>query len=206
MGEPAAEDAARAAGAELAAVRAGLEQATRTFAERLERGGAELERARRHATRVTPTTPSGPRPRPPAPFAGTRPQPVAPAPARPAPEVEAAAYLAEAKRRTERLIATMIDAVERETAAIRAGAENDAAARRSRAESEAGALVEDARRVAERIVAERQRRIGALSDGVLGRAEALTAGLDDAARVREQFDAFARAVARAAERVAERAA
>lgn len=194
--------AVRAAAAELAAVREGLERATKTFTERLERGGAELERARRGAREsIASSTPARPL-RPPAPFAGAGSQARAPTPAQARAEAEARAYVEEAKRRAERLLATMTAAAERETAEIRAAAERDAEASRRRAEADAGAVVEEARRVAERIVAERQRRIGALSDGVVGRAEALTAGLEDAAAVRAQFDAFARALAGAAERIA----
>jgi hypothetical protein len=192
------------AAAELAAVRESLAQATRTFTERLERGGAELERSRTAAAAAQAPPPArAPRaaPQPPPPFAGAR---------RPAPAVdphrEARAYVEEAKRRADRLIAAANAAVQREVAEVRAAAERDASDRRRRAEESAGTILEDARGVAERIVAERQRRIGALSDGVVGRAEALTAGLEDAARVRAQFDAFARSLAAAADRIARSAA
>ena len=204
-----ADPALRSAGAELAAVRESLELATRNFTERLAQGGADIERSRAEAARAAAVAPPPRRPaapaQPPPPFAG-RAAPAQPRrpPARSAAEVEAEArrYLADAKRRADRLLATTLAAVERETAAVRAAATAEAAGRRREAEAEAGAIVEEARAVAERIVAERGRRIGALAEGVTARAEALTAGLDDADRVRRQFDAFARALAAAADRVA----
>ncbi len=201
-----AEAATDGAAAQLAAVRESLERATRNFGERLERGGAEIERSRLEAARAVAAaaprpaaeTPPQP-PQAPPPFAGAA-QLHADA------ERQARAYVEEAKRRADRLLATMVTAVERETAEIRAEAERGATARARRAEADAGAILENARRVADRIVADRQRRIAALGDGVVGRAEALTAGMEDAARVRAQFDAFARALAAAAGRIAQSAA
>jgi len=117
-------------------------------------------------------------------------------------EREAAAYLADAKRRADNLVNAMAAAVEREAAAMQRDAEEGIRARWQAVEADAARHVEEARDVAERLVAERQRRIAALSDGITARAEALTAGLADAERVRAQFESFVRALSRAADQVA----
>jgi hypothetical protein len=121
-------------------------------------------------------------------------------------EREATAYLEEAKRRADSLVNAMVAAVEQEAAEMRREAEAGIRARWEAAEIDAARHLDEARRVAERLVAERQRRISALSDGITGRAQALTAGLEDAARVRAQFDSFVRALSAAADLVAAEAA
>ncbi|GIK76885.1 MAG: hypothetical protein BroJett022_05750 [Actinomycetes bacterium] len=100
----------------------------------------------------------------------------------------------------------MVAAVEREAAEMRREAEAGIRARWEAVETDAARLLDEARRVADRLVADRQRRISALSDGIAGRAQALTAGLDDAERVRAQFDSFVRALSAAAELIAADAA
>jgi hypothetical protein len=117
-------------------------------------------------------------------------------------EREAAAYLEDAKRRADSLVNTMVAAVEREAAEMRREAEAGIRARWEAVELDATRHLEEARRVAERLVAERQRRIAALSEGITARAQALTAGLEDAERVRSQFESFVRALSRAADQVA----
>jgi hypothetical protein len=121
-------------------------------------------------------------------------------------EREATAYLESAKRRADSVVKAMVEAVEREAVEMRREAEAGIRARRQAVEVDASRRLEEARRVAERLVAERQRRIASLSDGITGRAEALTAGLEDAERVRDQFDSFVRALSRAAGLVAAEAA
>jgi hypothetical protein len=117
-------------------------------------------------------------------------------------EREAAEYLQHAKRRADSLVNAMVGAVEREAAEMRHEAEAGIRARWQAVEVDTARHVEEARRVADRIVAERQRRIAALSDGIVDRAQALTAGMDDAQRVREQFEMFVRALSEAADRIA----
>jgi len=117
-------------------------------------------------------------------------------------EREAREYLEHAKRRADSLVNAMVGAVERDAAEMRREAEADIRARRQAVEVDAARHVEEARCVADRMVAERQQRIAALSDGITGRARALTAGMEDAERVRAQFDAFVRSLARAADRIA----
>lgn len=120
-------------------------------------------------------------------------------------EREAREYLEQAKRRADTLVTTMIGAVEREAAQIRQDAEQGIRERWRAVESEAGRYLEDCRRVADGMVAERQSEIGELSDGIVGRARALTGGLEDAERIRAQFDAFVRALAATSNQIAEEA-
>lgn len=117
-------------------------------------------------------------------------------------EREATAYLEDAKRRADSLVNTMVAAVEREAAEMRREAEAGIRARWEAVEVDAARHLEEARRIAERLVSERQRRIAALSEGITTRAQALTAGLEDAERVRAQFESFIRALSRAADQVA----
>ncbi|MFN8112984.1 MAG: hypothetical protein U0R51_07270 [Solirubrobacterales bacterium] len=117
-------------------------------------------------------------------------------------EREAGEYLEHAKRRADSLVNAMVGAVEREAAEMRNEAEAGIRARWQAVEVDAARHVEEARRVADRMVAERQQRIAALSDGIAGRAQALTAGMEDAQRVREQFETFVRALSNAADRIA----
>lgn len=118
-------------------------------------------------------------------------------------EQEARAYLGRAKLRADSLVRTMVAAVEHEAAEIRRGAEESIRARWEQAEADAGRHVEAARLVAQGMVAERQERLATLSDGITGRARALTAGMDDAEQVRGQFDGFIRALSDAARRIAD---
>ncbi len=117
-------------------------------------------------------------------------------------EVEARAYLDSAKRRADTLVKSMVGAVEHEAAQARKDAEENIRVRWQQVEVDASKHVESARRVASQMVAERQTRIAKLSDGISGRAEALTAGMDDADRVRAQFDSFIRALAVTADQIA----
>lgn len=103
-------------------------------------------------------------------------------------EAEARAYLERAKGRADSLVATVAEA------AARAGESLD--------DSGGAREIVDARRVAEAMVCERQRRLAALSGGIAQRAARLTAGMDDAERVRAQFDSFLRSLAATADRVA----
>lgn len=193
------------AAAELAAALEGLDRATRNFTSRLSEGQREVERARLTGERtIEEATLSG----------AARPQPEAIAePATGArdsafdrrlheAEVEARAYLEAAKRRADSLVTSMIGAIEHEAAQTRRDAEAAIRERWKQVEIDANRQVENARRVAAEMVAERQRRIGRLSDGISERASTLTAGMDDAERVRVQFDAFVRALAAAADRIA----
>jgi len=118
-------------------------------------------------------------------------------------EREAQEYLERAKRRVESLVNTMLAAVERDAAEIRRAAETGIRERWETIEHEAGIYLDDARRVSEAMVAEQQERLGSLSGGITQRAEALTAGMDDAERIRHQFDGFVRALSEAARRIAE---
>lgn len=115
---------------------------------------------------------------------------------------EARAYLERAKARADDLVASMVAAVEREAVAIRRDAENGIRARWTQVEADAERHLEAARRVGEGMVAERQQRLAELSDAIATRAEALSAGLEDADRVRAQFDAFLRALSATAAMIA----
>ena len=117
-------------------------------------------------------------------------------------EAEVRVYLERAKARADSVIAAMVRTVEGEAETIRERAEEGIRARWQQAELDAGRQVEEARLVAERMVAERQRRLAALSEGISGRAERLTNGMDDADRLRGQFDSFVRALSDTADLVA----
>lgn len=118
-------------------------------------------------------------------------------------ERDAHEYLERAKRRVESLVTTMLGAVEREAAEIRREAEAGIRDRWRTIEHEAGTYLDDARRVSEAMVTEQQERIGSLSEGVTQRAEALTAGMQDAERIRRQFDEFVRVLSETARGIAE---
>lgn len=183
---------------DLAEALGGLDRATRNFARRLgeDRPGDELvESAAALPPRETaPAHPATPEPAAEDAFEQAMREAMR----------EAREYLDQAKRRADSLVRTMVGAVEQEAAEMRRDAEASIRARRQQAEVDAERHLGEARRVAEGMVAERQARIAALSDGISGRAGALTAGMDDADRVREQFDAFVRALSRTADRIAGR--
>lgn len=117
-------------------------------------------------------------------------------------ELEAREYLERAKKRADSLVATMVQAIEREAAAIRRDADESIRARWSQVETDAQHHLEEARRVGDAMLAERQQRIAALSDGITGKAEALSSGVEDANRIRGQFEAFVRALSDTADRIA----
>jgi hypothetical protein len=118
-------------------------------------------------------------------------------------EREAREYLERSKRRVDSLLETMIGAVERQAVEMRRDAEESIRARWAQVEVDANRQIDEARQMGDRLVAKRQEQITSLSDGISSRAEALTAGMDDAARVREQFDTFIRALSVAADRIAQ---
>ncbi len=187
---------------DLAAALGDLDRATRNFAERL---GAPAAAGATAPPRFAPAPAPAERAVSAPPVAPVDP----PGTARRAFEArmreaerEAGEYLEHAKRRADSLVNAMVGAVERESAEMRREAEVGIRARWQAVEVDAARQVEEARRVAERMVADRQQRIAALSDGITGKARALSAGMDDAERVRAQFDAFVRALSRAADRIA----
>lgn len=222
-GPAATPPASSPAAADLAAALGGLDRATRNFTRRLGEGQREVERARlageRAIREAALAETAGPEPEAAvAPEAAVTPEnAVAPEAAvadagadaartfdrrfREA-DLEARAYLESAKRRADSLVASMVGAVEYEAAQARREAEEAIRARWKQVEVDATRHVENARRVAARMVSERQQRIAKLSDGISDRATALTAGMDDADRVRAQFDAFIRALAVTADQIA----
>ena len=119
-------------------------------------------------------------------------------------EREAREYLERSKRRVDSLLETMIGAVEKQAIEMRRDAEASIRARWTQVEVDANRQIEEARQMGDRLVANRQARISSLSDGISSRADALTVGMEDAAKVRDQFDTFVRALSVAADRIAER--
>lgn len=89
-----------------------------------------------------------------------------------------------------RRVGSILDAVEREASRLR-----------DEAQAEAARYGENARRHADGLVAERQRRISELSDELIAKSEAVVARLDDAAPVRQGFENLVRALGDAAERL-----
>ena len=118
-------------------------------------------------------------------------------------EREARLYLERAKQRADSLVASLIDAVEQEAAAIRRDAEEGIRTRWLQVETDARRHLEEAVRVGDGIVAERQDHLGTMSDLITRRAEALSTGLEDAERIRTQFEAFVRALSLTADRIAQ---
>lgn len=204
---------------DLAAALGGLDRATRNFTRRL---GEAQELASPAPTPIEPE-----RQEPPAAAGGELrrfdsswrarlPQPgqqPAAAPPRPTAEQafearlreaerEAREYLERAKQRADSLVAAMVAAVEQEAAGIRRDAELGIRDRWQQVETDAARHLDEARRVGDGMVAERQQQLSVLSDGITVKAKALTTGLDDADRVRLQFDAFVRALSVTANRIA----
>lgn len=89
-----------------------------------------------------------------------------------------------------RRVGSILDAVEREAQRLRAEAREEAAR-----------YLEDAKRRADGLVAERQLRIAELSNELIIKSEAVVARLDDAAPVRQGFENLVRALGDAAERL-----
>ncbi len=193
---------------DLAEALGGLDRAARDFARRLGEGlatdGEPIVSKRFAQMPVTPETASIEIPE-------TTPTTDDPVSARRAFEAsmgeaerEARAYLEHAKRRADSLVSTMLSAVEQETADMRREAEAGIRARWQELEVDAERHIGEARRIADSMVSERQRRIAELSDGIARRAVALTTGMDDADRIRAQFDSFVRSLAAAADQIAGR--
>jgi hypothetical protein len=121
-------------------------------------------------------------------------------------EREAREYLEQAKRRADSLVTAMVGAVERQASEIRREAEEGIRARWREVERDANRYIDDSRRIGNEIATERRNEIAKLSDGITRRAEALTMGMEDADRVRRQFDAFIRALSITAGQIAADAA
>ena len=121
-------------------------------------------------------------------------------------EREAREYLEQAKRRADSLVTAMVGAVEHQASEIRREAEEGIRARWREVERDANRYIDDSRRLGNEIVTERRNKMAELSDGITKRAEALTAGMEDADRVRRQFDAFIRALSVTAGQIAADAA
>ncbi len=181
---------------EIDAAIAGLDRASRSFSDRVN-SLRRSEGARANA----PTPPPRPSPSPAAVTGEESPRKITFDDRMSEAENEARQYLERAKRRADSLVNAMVSAVEHEAAEIRREAENGIRERWRKVEQEASGYLEQAQTVAERMVAERRHRISGLSDGVCARAETLTAGMDDAERVRKQFDMFVRALSETADQI-----
>jgi hypothetical protein len=121
-------------------------------------------------------------------------------------EREAREYLEQAKRRADSLVTAMVGAVERQASEIRREAEEGIRTRWREVERDANRYLDDSRRLGNEIVTERRNKMSQLSDGITQRAEALTSGMEDADRVRRQFDTFIRALSVTAGQIAADAA
>jgi hypothetical protein len=117
-------------------------------------------------------------------------------------EVEARAYLNRAKARADALVTSMVSTIEQQANEVRTEAESAIRSRWQQVEAEADRHLEEARRVAAGMVAERQERLAELSDGISGRADSLLGGMTDADEVRRQFDSFVAALSRTAALIA----
>jgi hypothetical protein len=86
--------------------------------------------------------------------------------------------------------------------AIRHQADQDAQARRRAAETESLRIIEDARREAERFLADRIHRVSELSDEILERGQSVVERLDEAETVRSELAGLVRALGETAARLA----
>ena len=102
---------------------------------------------------------------------------------------------------SERIRSILADA-ESAADALRHQAEQDAAARRRAAETEALKIIEDARREAERFLAERIAAVSQLSDELLERGQGVVERLDEAERVRAELAGLVNALGETAARLA----
>jgi hypothetical protein len=191
---------------DLAEALGGLDRATRNFSRKLGEGRDPVSEST-VSNRFAPatTTPEGAQPEMPG-SAGEAEDRISATEAFDArmreAEREAREYLSHAKRRADSLISTMLSAVEQEATEMRRDAEAGVQTRWQEIEVDAERHIGEARRIAESMVAERQVRIAELSDEITRRARALTAGMDDADRVRAQFDSFVRSLSATADRIA----
>lgn len=117
-------------------------------------------------------------------------------------ESEARAYLEDAKRRVDTLVETMLGSVEQEAWALRRETEEGIRSRWNEVEAEAVDYLIEARRSAERLVEQRRLRICELSDAITRGSERVTARLEDADRVRSQFDRLVWSLSMTADRIA----
>jgi len=103
-------------------------------------------------------------------------------------------------------IRDVIAAAESAAGAIRHEADQQAQARRRVAEDDARRLVDDARRDAEALLAERIKRISTLSDTIIERGEALLSRIGHAEEVRRELEALVEALGQSAAQLARDAA
>ena len=190
---------------DLAAALGGLDRATRDFTRRLDEAQGLAARAAALQEASPAAREAGPSVAPPPAAAPEGGEDAFDARLRDA-EREARLYLERAKQRADSLVASMVGAVEQEAAAIRRDAEEGIRDRWLQVETDARQHLEEAVRVGDGIVAERQQHLAGLSDQITGRAEALSAGLEDAERIRTQFEAFVRALSLTADRIAQQPA
>lgn len=102
---------------------------------------------------------------------------------------------------SERIRSILSDA-ESAADALRHQAEQDAAARRRAAETEALMVIEEARREAERFLADRIQRVSQLSDEILERGQSVVERLDAAEQVRADLAGLVTALGETAARLA----
>src|SRR5690242_8266585 len=102
---------------------------------------------------------------------------------------------------SERIRSILADA-EAAADAMRHEAEQDAHARRRAAETEALRIVEDARREAERFLAERIKRVSEMSDEILGRGQSVIERLDEAEQARSELATLVNSLGETAARLA----
>ena len=95
----------------------------------------------------------------------------------------------------DRPMAAMAPEISRRVGSILDAVEREASRLRDEAQAEAARYGENARRHADGLVAERQRRISELSDELIAKSEAVVARLDDAAPVRQGFENLVRQLA-----------
>ena len=100
------------------------------------------------------------------------------------------------------MVQSIVNAVESEADTMRRDAEEGIRRRWVQVEAEAESFLEDARRAADGIVENRQRRIAELSDTIVGLAGELTERMTDAAQMQRQFDALVVSLSDAAGRIA----
>ena len=99
-------------------------------------------------------------------------------------------------------VTAVLTAAEEAASAIRHDAEQQAQIKRRAAEAEVVRYVEERKREADELLAQRLRRISEVSDGLVERAESIVSQLDEAEELKRQMQSLVTALGNAADELA----